>query len=473
MMASITDPTPTGAPSPVARGDPDCSPGAGHLEKPRADIQVEHEQSYPRRSSRWDQLVLLDAHIARLEETESSPTASAAAPSFVLIILDPLHVLAFHQPADQFYLFCPFPEKVAQHRVGAEVGAFLAEALDRLAFDSLVAMATSANGANDDHVEDLRPNDRTKLEDSIQGFQEQSLLGVGIALRSAAAVERKVKALMKFHGLSPLCSSIILGEHFRPIGSSFSTNSNIFNKLYYVTESDLAKLSTAISSTPGPFTSHPDTAVADPSAAGSPRRRPQLDQSRFSSGSSSRNVGINLAKSFSDPLPLTPGDGRHLEPLVAIWRQTPPPCHNFYLSSSGCPHGTSCKFGHDYILSGRDFADLRSSVQRMPCDSVKEGSTKPCSFGNECLYGHVCPYDDKCAWNRCKFGSIAHPRKNASRSNSGHDPIPSSPSPSSTSGAAPSTSAPSPTSGGRQPGQPSCHAGMEGWSRKRQESVSK
>ncbi|KDE04306.1 hypothetical protein MVLG_05261 [Microbotryum lychnidis-dioicae p1A1 Lamole] len=459
-MASITDPASTGAPSPVARGDSDCSPGARHLGTPRADIQVEQEQSYPRRSSRWNQLVSLDAYIARLEETESSPTASAAAPSFVLIILDPLHV--------------------AQHRVGAEVGACLADALDGLAFDSLVAMATSANGANDkclailiSHVEDLRPNDRTKLEDSIQGFQEQSLLGFGIILRSAAAVEQKVKALMKFHGLSPLCSSIILGEHFRPIGSSFSTDTHISKKLYYVTESGLANLSTAISST-GPFTNHPDTAVADPSAARSPRRRPQLDQSRFSSGSSSTTVGVNLAKSFSEPLPLTPGDGRHLEPLVAIWRQTPPPCHNFYLSPSGCPHGSSCKFGHDYILSGRDFADLRSSVQRMPCDSVKEGSTKPCSFGNECLYGHVCPYDDKCAWNRCKFGSIAHPRKSASRRNSGHDPIPLSPSPSATSGAAPSTSAPSPTTAsGRQPGQPSCHAGMEGWSRKRQESVSK
>ncbi|SCV69523.1 BQ2448_2543 [Microbotryum intermedium] len=464
-MASTSDTV--APPSSGARCDPDRIRGARPPSSPVVD-QAQQEQPSLHRSSRWEQLVSLDAHIAQLEQT--SPAASSL-PSFSLIILDPIHV--------------------TQHRDGAEVGACLADALDKLTIDSLTALTTSATGASNEclatwisHVEDLRTDDRIKLEDSIHGFQEQSLLGVGIVLRSASAVERKVKALIEFHGRSPLCSSIILGEHFRPIGSSFSSDPTVFNKLYYVTESDLANLSTAVSST---GSASRQSALADPDAA-SPRRRPQLARSRFSSSPSGRIVGVKLDESFSDPLPLAPGDSRHLEPLVAIWRQTligvrpnpicwaikPPPCHNFYLSPSGCPHGTSCKFGHDYILSGRDFADLRSSVQRMPCDSVKEGSTKPCSFGDECLYGHVCPYDDKCAWNRCKFGSIAHPRKNASRRNSGNEGVNSPPRPSSTSGAAPLTLAPSPSTptGGRQPA-PSSHAGMEGWSRKRRESVSK
>lgn len=57
-----------------------------------------------------------------------------------------------------------------------------------------------------------------------------------------------------------------------------------------------------------------------------------------------------------------------------------------------------------------------SRIGRQRVAEACKGREPSSALGDACLFGHVCPLDDKCYYARCKFVNSAHPRKNALQS---------------------------------------------------------
>ncbi|CAL1701750.1 unnamed protein product [Somion occarium] len=77
---------------------------------------------------------------------------------------------------------------------------------------------------------------------------------------------------------------------------------------------------------------------------------------------------------------------REPPPNIPLKSLIPPPCHAHYLSRS-CHH--------------RNFAKL---AKGLPCKFLNEN--KPCLKGNQCIWGHICPYGARCFLKKkgkCKF----------------------------------------------------------------------
>ncbi|KAJ7487636.1 hypothetical protein B0H11DRAFT_2014190 [Mycena galericulata] len=127
------------------------------------------------------------------------------------------------------------------------------------------------------------------------------------------------------------------------------------------------------------------------SAPGSPKK-----------SSSSHNTTSN----FGD-------ESRYLEPGVPLHKQNPPPCTFYYLSA--CKQGVKCTYGHDYILTPTNFAELRENAKKAPCPLINRN--KVCPAGENCPSGHVCPRGENCTFNKrrtCKFvGNIMHTKPSA------------------------------------------------------------
>ena len=97
----------------------------------------------------------------------------------------------------------------------------------------------------------------------------------------------------------------------------------------------------------------------------------------------------------------------------------PAPCTLFYLQQ--CRHGSDCRYAHDYILEEEDYQELSENAKKTPCKVANEGlPTLPfipfhliglfigeiCSWGDDCVYGHVCPQGPTCYFlklGKCKF----------------------------------------------------------------------
>ncbi|KAF8216206.1 hypothetical protein K438DRAFT_1800249 [Mycena galopus ATCC 62051] len=93
---------------------------------------------------------------------------------------------------------------------------------------------------------------------------------------------------------------------------------------------------------------------------------------------------------------------RYLEPGVPLYKQTPPPCTFFYLAV--CKQGAKCTYGHDYILTSANYADIREHAKKAPCPMVNRN--KVCPSGDNCCSGHFCPRGENCAFHKrrtCKF----------------------------------------------------------------------
>lgn len=101
-----------------------------------------------------------------------------------------------------------------------------------------------------------------------------------------------------------------------------------------------------------------------------------------------------------------PRGSRHPDPYFRLSKQKPPPCTLFYLSN--CKLGSSCKYGHDYLLDESHFEEMRESARLGPCPHMNRGEI--CTWGDACCYGHTCPHLSKCPFlkaGKCKFRGAA------------------------------------------------------------------
>ncbi|KAH0840069.1 hypothetical protein J3R83DRAFT_1036 [Lanmaoa asiatica] len=101
---------------------------------------------------------------------------------------------------------------------------------------------------------------------------------------------------------------------------------------------------------------------------------------------------------------------RRLNPKLPLSKHNPAPCTLFYLAQ--CRHGSDCKYGHDYLLDEEDYQELSENAKKTPCKITNEGGI--CGFGDDCVYGHVCPQGTTCYYlklGKCKFQADAghHP----------------------------------------------------------------
>ncbi|KAJ7492585.1 hypothetical protein FB451DRAFT_1218897 [Mycena latifolia] len=116
--------------------------------------------------------------------------------------------------------------------------------------------------------------------------------------------------------------------------------------------------------------------------------------------------------------PSTFGDeARYLEPGVPLHKQKPPPCTFYYLST--CKQGLQCTYGHAYILTPTNYAELRENAKKAPCPLVNRN--KVCPLGDNCCSGHVCPRGENCTFHKrrtCKFvGQFMHAKPSAAAKN--------------------------------------------------------
>ncbi|KAH7887873.1 hypothetical protein F5I97DRAFT_1863705 [Phlebopus sp. FC_14] len=102
----------------------------------------------------------------------------------------------------------------------------------------------------------------------------------------------------------------------------------------------------------------------------------------------------------------SPGKQRHVNPKLALSKQNPAPCTLFYLTDS-CRHGSDCKYAHDYLLEAEHYQELRENAKKTPCKVTNDGGL--CTFGDNCVYGHVCPNGSTCYFlklGKCKFQAV-------------------------------------------------------------------
>jgi len=98
----------------------------------------------------------------------------------------------------------------------------------------------------------------------------------------------------------------------------------------------------------------------------------------------------------------SPGRLRRLNPKLPLSKHNPAPCTLFYLQQ--CRHGSDCRYAHDYILEDEDYQELSENAKKTPCKVANEGGI--CSWGDDCVYGHVCPQGPTCYFlklGKCKF----------------------------------------------------------------------
>lgn len=104
--------------------------------------------------------------------------------------------------------------------------------------------------------------------------------------------------------------------------------------------------------------------------------------------------------------------------FLAVIIENPPPCTVHYLSNN-CKFGAQCRYGHDYILEPKHYAEIKATAKKMPCPAVNKSrrcffdrpilipvSDQNCVWGDICCYGHVCPSGAKCYFfkkGKCKF----------------------------------------------------------------------
>ncbi|KAF9451615.1 hypothetical protein P691DRAFT_698817 [Macrolepiota fuliginosa MF-IS2] len=138
----------------------------------------------------------------------------------------------------------------------------------------------------------------------------------------------------------------------------------------------------------------------------------------FSSPAMYSNLSLNKAERYSTVGSETTSDygvtnenghfnyncgTRRLDPQLGLAKHNPPPCTRFYLARH-CKYGTTCKYGHDYILEPEHYAEMKANAKKAPCPAVNKN--EDCTFGDFCCYGHVCPHGTKCYFfkkGKCKF----------------------------------------------------------------------
>ncbi|TRM68232.1 hypothetical protein BD626DRAFT_481142 [Schizophyllum amplum] len=94
---------------------------------------------------------------------------------------------------------------------------------------------------------------------------------------------------------------------------------------------------------------------------------------------------------------------RKLDSSKPPWKNEPRPCNEFYLMD-GCRYA-NCAYSHEYDMSTREKDILRAGVKKLPCADVVSG--RECDWGDNCVYGHVCPRGPKCFYlkkGQCLFG---------------------------------------------------------------------
>ncbi|KAJ3550976.1 hypothetical protein NM688_g4956 [Phlebia brevispora] len=57
---------------------------------------------------------------------------------------------------------------------------------------------------------------------------------------------------------------------------------------------------------------------------------------------------------------------RHVDPTKPLYKQNPPPCNLFYLTTN-CRAGANCVFAHDYILTAENYEEMRQNAKKSPC----------------------------------------------------------------------------------------------------------
>ncbi|ORY58656.1 hypothetical protein BCR35DRAFT_355350 [Leucosporidium creatinivorum] len=339
-------------------------------------------------SSRYGDLIALDAHIARLElqtRTQVGQSSSGGGATTV-------------EEGGSPYVLAIIDEKqVCRQGDGFIAGMHASKEMEQLVLAGLAEVeAPSKPEALVYLISDLsksKVNRLDHLEDFTLGFNEAGPFAAGLVVSSETVAIAKAAALLRLHGASSSCLRIILGARFSSLTNSIETMS-IFTKVDYLEEGFLLGSS--------------EEPVEEQSAQAPHRQRCSPIASR-----SSTAIPTPWADDEHNDAAVGNGEGvRTVDPDLAIWRQDPPICHNFVLLSE-CPHGETCRFGHDYALSEEEVEALAQAVKRMPCDSAKPGYNRPCPFGEDCIYGHVCPYDARCTFPRCKFSDAAHPVRSA------------------------------------------------------------
>ncbi|KZT37640.1 hypothetical protein SISSUDRAFT_1105926, partial [Sistotremastrum suecicum HHB10207 ss-3] len=84
--------------------------------------------------------------------------------------------------------------------------------------------------------------------------------------------------------------------------------------------------------------------------------------------------------------------GLVVDPTLPLHKQKQPPCTEFYLAV--CSKGASCKYSHSYNLSEAQMTDMANAAKKVPCFRIL--NNRPCSYGERCVWGHVCPAGKKC-----------------------------------------------------------------------------
>ncbi|TFY79996.1 hypothetical protein EWM64_g4014 [Hericium alpestre] len=99
-----------------------------------------------------------------------------------------------------------------------------------------------------------------------------------------------------------------------------------------------------------------------------------------------------------------------IDPNLPLYKQTPPPCNEYYLLRQRCSKQDRCRYSHDYVLTEEQIETLSQNAKQSPCWYLN--NDKSCPYGTECCWGHVCPFGIKCFFaskDRCRFqGSGMH-----------------------------------------------------------------
>jgi hypothetical protein len=59
--------------------------------------------------------------------------------------------------------------------------------------------------------------------------------------------------------------------------------------------------------------------------------------------------------------------------LITCFADKPAPCSMFYLTERGCTSGSTCKYGHDYLLGAHHYEEMRVNAKKGPCPYINKG----------------------------------------------------------------------------------------------------
>ncbi|GAA5889413.1 hypothetical protein JCM6882_000736 [Rhodosporidiobolus microsporus] len=151
----------------------------------------------------------------------------------------------------------------------------------------------------------------------------------------------------------------------------------------------------------------PTSPAASPSKSGSHRKRSgrERDEARKGKNGKERQKteGDKVPPNLFPPAYAPPPMGTAFKPPHLTLPADVRPCNRYYLDPAGC-HDKRCSYSHDYPFAPEEWRVYALYIRGSVCPNLRGGASGRCGKGDECPFGHVCPYTQK----QCPFDERCH-----------------------------------------------------------------